>query len=788
MKKLVSLLTAVFVLASMSVFAEVQPGMIMQYEFPAGAEAAKDSGPNHIDGAFRNGCQLVQQSDGNRYVQISDKGQIDVMQDAKLGDMDKLSVQMWVKTSGKPSMENAGAMGLYLIDADGAFRLRMDCFGKLAFLVKTQEGTGNGGWYDGGASIYTENNPFPLGKWTYVVAQYDGSSQSGDGTLRLYFDGQQVGEVTSPCLKGKIVPAVPVSIGKSDDPSLVRNFDNVIISSELLTLQQIQANAQLKPLEKDSTVNMKLNFDEKVDGGYRDVSGNGNDGTGEVTAEVEGVSGKAVRLTGGQKITVQSADSIQGMDKFTISMWSRMDKQPVGGDDYLFLLKKEMAYDLHTGYYGTPVFVMATADNDWYSQTVSHPSSWILGAGRWNHTVVTYDSTKKDGVNTIVYLNGAKLMEGTFSGNLTSNNEPLNIGFSSDATMVRDIDEVEIRSDAMTPEQVKAMYLSYGQDANLLVGLDYETEEGGAYVNGNGSGINVKKTGAPAAVEGINGKGVKLTGTEGLTVTRKEGYVGMDNLTLATWVKLDKKAADNVNLIHAESSYNLLVLSDGTLRMVMGTDAPGCNWYAKTANSSIPVPIGEWAHVASVYDGTKITLYINGTPCGEIPYSGKVVHSGDWSDIRIGSSLDAAAVRTLDNTKILHRALTGQEISVLYETEKNPPAPPAAEFKVQDAVLINSLTGEPAKAVNRGVYQAKVKASNLTGQPKEIWVLAVQYDAAGNYLDSRADKITIEAGASGEFSAPQFMVYGDQTAFCKVLVWEDMEQMRPLAPVYATNK
>ena len=85
------------------------------------------------------------------------------------------------------------------------------------------------------------------------------------------------------------------------------------------------------------------------------------------------------------------------------------------------------------------------------------------------------------------------------------------------------------------------------------------------------------------------------------------------------------------------------------------------------ALSTSVIPIGSWSHVAATFDGTKLTLYINGVQAGTLSYTGSIYSS--TYPIRIGAvpfTLGGTRLFSgnIDQVEIWNKALTPNEVNL----------------------------------------------------------------------------------------------------------------------------
>lgn len=85
------------------------------------------------------------------------------------------------------------------------------------------------------------------------------------------------------------------------------------------------------------------------------------------------------------------------------------------------------------------------------------------------------------------------------------------------------------------------------------------------------------------------------------------------------------------------------------------------------AESAVAVPTGSWTHLVGTYDGTSITLYVNGTQAAQTGAAGSMTNSGSQTTgIGARASLDQNWFPGLiDDVRIYERGITPTEVAVL---------------------------------------------------------------------------------------------------------------------------
>lgn len=169
--------------------------------------------------------------------------------------------------------------------------------------------------------------------------------------------------------------------------------------------------------------------------------------------------------------------------------------------------------------------------------------------------------------------------------------------------------------------------------------------------------------GATIVSSGKRGGGIKLGGSAYVRVPKSGSIDGISSgLTIAAWANHVPNAGDGVQGIvtrqegtEQSDKFGLWTTRGGDLRLVLGGQ-PGV-----TANGRLIA--NTWVHVAGVWNGTQVQLFVNGT---------LVASGADSEPLIVGGSLngpnDPAILSfegTLDEIGIWNRALTAAEIAAL---------------------------------------------------------------------------------------------------------------------------
>jgi hypothetical protein len=186
-------------------------------------------------------------------------------------------------------------------------------------------------------------------------------------------------------------------------------------------------------------------------------------------------------------------------------------------------------------------------------------------------------------------------------------------------------------------------------------------------------GTYVATTAAAASSPGLPGRGraITLVGAEHQFVSVPERNVlDVDRYTLAALVRYTGIENDRTlgrwEVLEKAGAYWINVRTDGRVRV--GGFYGGCTSAAwKYLDSSVVLPTDTWIHVASTYNGSTLTVWVDGTRVGSRAVSGRTCRNN--RPLAVGAKNYPAAGPPeafwdgqLDDVRIYRRALTAAEI------------------------------------------------------------------------------------------------------------------------------
>lgn len=173
---------------------------------------------------------------------------------------------------------------------------------------------------------------------------------------------------------------------------------------------------------------------------------------------------------------------------------------------------------------------------------------------------------------------------------------------------------------------------------------------------------------AVGVVPGFIGTGMRFSENNSYFELSDEPRFNPDTVTVTAWVQAEKIAESAIVDKHEWDGDNkpkgyVLRLAKGVPQFAIGD---GVNWNAVTAKSE--VTLKKWVHIAGVFDGSELRLYLNGEEAGKVKNTNPI-RASKWP-LRIGNgSFDSASKRpfvgVIDEVYIFGRPLAPDEIKTM---------------------------------------------------------------------------------------------------------------------------
>lgn len=182
--------------------------------------------------------------------------------------------------------------------------------------------------------------------------------------------------------------------------------------------------------------------------------------------------------------------------------------------------------------------------------------------------------------------------------------------------------------------------------------------------NGNDAGFQ----GAPKWAEGRFGNALWFNGsTDYVAAPDSESLdINGEQLSIVAWINGEGwPAANHVVRKVADgdtSAVYILRVQPETVRVYLNTGGAD-----EITDGVTVLPLNEWTHVAMVYDGAEVRIYVNGELDGSKPQSGEVRQSDN--ELRIGRGEPAGYfLGSIDEVAIFALALTEGDIREIMQT------------------------------------------------------------------------------------------------------------------------
>jgi hypothetical protein len=254
----------------------------------------------------------------------------------------------------------------------------------------------------------------------------------------------------------------------------------------------------------------------------------------------------------------------------------------------------------------------------------------------------------------------------------------------------------------------------------------------------------------PALTEGMFGKALTLTGSNGFVSVVDSSSLDVDFATIEGWIKLNQipLAGTTMSILrkgpYNDRVYGLDIQPGGKLRgfVVLGTTSGP----ALIKQGGISLTIGQWYHVAMTYDGTDVEVYVNGIPDGAPVAATPDVISDNNQPVTIGGQLPTLSGGSLafkgqiDELRIWNNALTQAQIQALNLTCQGflPPFDKPLTLKKKDNRAI------PVKLMLVDMAGNYITDAELTAPP----IVSVSYSSGSGSSTLVVDIDLLPAGLS----------------------------------------
>jgi concanavalin A-like lectin/glucanase superfamily protein len=409
--------------------------------------------------------------------------------------------------------------------------------------------------------------------------------------------------------------------------------------------------------------------------GFRDGTPNGNVTYGS------GAVGSAVRLDGNGSY-VTAPNTVRTDTSFSVSAWVKLDRTD---DGWYTAVSQDgtNVYGFSLEYEGNSkqwTFVMTGTDtanvNAWYY--IKSPVLPVAGA--WTHLTGTYDSTTQQ---LKLYVNGVPVGS-TTRATLWNAGGLVRIGQVKGGTGYGNnwagaVDEVRLYDRVLSDAEVRS---AVARD-NVQVG-HWKFDEQDTTTAANdipGGEMAVLENGAQFVDHGAANNAVQFDGVDDVVSTNGPMIRTDQSFSVAAWVKVDRRASAG-NTFTAVSQDGTSVsgfylgyreADGGRWEFFMPSADGGTRPADAVIRSTELIKVGEWTHLAAVYDAPsrQLRLYVGGrlvgsaTATSAFNATGKfIVGRGKWN----GGPANAWP-GGVDEVRAFSRAISAEEIQGIVSGE-----------------------------------------------------------------------------------------------------------------------
>ena len=217
---------------------------------------------------------------------------------------------------------------------------------------------------------------------------------------------------------------------------------------------------------------------------------------------------------------------------------------------------------------------------------------------------------------------------------------------------------------------VGALTTSLSGDGSLVAYYQMDEGSGSSLWDSSGTGNHGTIIGSPGWVTGMRGLAQSFNGTSQYDTVAGASSLNITSaITLAAWFKCERTAAGTQRILAkgvmgSTDGYELSLASTGRVFARLNQKTSG-DVYRVNSTTSYPINGTAWMHAAATYDGTTLSVYINGVQEGSV--TGPIAILTNTNHLSVGRQSDNQYYfqGKMDEARIYNRALTLVEIQAL---------------------------------------------------------------------------------------------------------------------------
>jgi hypothetical protein len=392
-------------------------------------------------------------------------------------------------------------------------------------------------------------------------------------------------------------------------------------------------------------------FDEGTGSVLNDLSGNELHGTVLGATWQSGRFGRALDFSGnGSWVTIPANSLLNFSAAVTIEAWV----YPTLLDDWRTVVFKETPTGHTYGLYAMGGAMGAGGHVQVGLDATAHQTT-RLPLSQWSHLTTTYD-----GQSIRLFVNAVQVASTPASGPVVVSDGELRIGGNSvwGEYFVGRIDEVRLYNRALVGAEI-ASDMGTPVSGWLAAAYGFDESTGSTAADASGRRLHGTVSGGTWTT-GRFGNGLAFNGVDSSVTVPSSDWLNLTTaMTLEAWVYPTAGGGwRTVMLKETAEGHTFALYSDGN-------SGPGAHLQATgdvASESTAPLPLQAWTHLAATYDGTSLRLYTNGVLTTTMAVTGVPVTS--TLPLRIGSNTiwGEHFAGVIDEVRIYYRVLTAAEI------------------------------------------------------------------------------------------------------------------------------
>ncbi len=289
--------------------------------------------------------------------------------------------------------------------------------------------------------------------------------------------------------------------------------------------------------------------------------------------------------------------------------------------------------------------------------------------------------------------------------------------------------------------------------SGLVAAYGFNEGSGTTVTDVSGNGNNGTISGATWVTSGMYGGALSFNGTNSwVTIPDTASLDLTTGMTVEAWVDPSSvSAAGAIAVKERPGGLSYALYSSGAANQ---PPSGSINTGASNANAigTSPLPLNTWSYLATTYDGTKLSLYVNGALVSTQAATGSIVEQGGVLRLGGDSVFGEYFNGLIDEVRVYNLALTASQIQTDMNTPVNPPndnQPPtvALTAPANNATVSGTITvsATASDAVAVADVQFQVDGSNfgapVTSAPYSISVDTTQIGNGPHILTAVATNV-----------------------------------------------